>query len=211
MNAMRLVLPSYNPVKQCQGCSQYDENKVSAQILSYQLAYNLLTRYGGNWQVKKDEIILQLEDVDQPLYFELNTGTLKYKTLRASVVSRYSVESGLNLLAEDIVKDFALPYSFKDFQEPLFGFFVKMIEIFHARCGLKIAQCEKGQTLAGWELALGDENLNGWISSNGVVENRFGEQYNLKEWFSLRPEKMAAYVFGFLNFCGNYPSPIKSV
>ena len=216
MNAMRFTLTSYNPVKQCQGCSQHDENKVSAQILSYQLAYNLLTRYGGTWQVKKDEIFLELENVDHPIYFELNSGTLRYKTLRASIVSRYSVESGLNRLAEDMVKDLGLPSSHKEAQDPLFALFVKLIEIFHARCGLKITQCEKGKcekgnSIAGWELTLGDENLYGWISSKGVVENRFGEQYNLKEWFSLRSEKMATYVFGFLKFCENYPSPIKSV
>ncbi|WP_019851277.1 hypothetical protein [Desulfitobacterium sp. PCE1] len=211
MNAMRLPLPSYNPVKQCQGCSQYDENKVAAQILSYQLAYYLLKRYSGTWQVKKDEILLQLEGADSPMHFELHTGVLRYKTLRTSIVSRYSVDHGLNELAEDIIKDFALPNSHGDFQDSLFGLFVKLIEIFHARCGLRIAQCEKGQNLAGWELTLGDETLRGWISADGVAENRFGERYNLKKWFNLRPEKMAAYAFGFYRFCENYPSPIKHI
>lgn len=211
MNAMRLTLPSYNPVKQCQGCTQHDENKVAAQILSYQLANFFIKNYSGSWQIKKDEILLQLEGVEQPLYFELNTGTLRYKTLRASIVSRYSVERGLKQLAEDIVQDFAIPTSHGEFEDPLFGLFVKLIEIFHARCGLKIAQCEKGQTLAGWELTLGDEKLRGWISADKVAENRFGERYNIGEWFGLRPEKMAAYVFGFYRFCENYSSPIKTI
>lgn len=211
MNAMRLTLPSYNPVKQCQGCVQYDENKVAAQILSYQLANLLLKRYSGTWQIKKDEIALMLEGFDQPLVFELNTGTLCYKTLRASIVSRYSVERGLNQLVEEIAKDFAFPSGGVEHQDPMFGLFVKLIEIFHARCGLKIAQFEKGHNLAGWELTLGDEKLRGWINPEYIVENRYGERYNIHEWFTLRPEKMAAYVFGFYKFCENYPTPIKTI
>lgn len=211
MSAMRLPLTNYNPVKLCQGCIQHDETKVAAQILSYQLAYHLLKRYSGTWQVKKDEILLQLEGTAHPLHFELNTGVLRYKTVRTSIVSRYSVERGLNELAEEISKDFALPDSRGEFQDPLMGLFVKLIEIYHARCGLRIVQCEKGQSLAGWELALGDETLRGWISSDGVMENRFGERYDLQDWFALRPEKMAAYVFGFYRFCKNYPSPIRHI
>ncbi|MEL1133889.1 hypothetical protein AAC978_01800 [Desulfitobacterium sp. THU1] len=211
MNAMRLTVPSYNPVKQCQGCSQQDENKVAAQILSYQLAHLFLKRYSGTWQIKKDEILLKLESFEQPLQFELNTGTIRYKTLRASLISRYSVEKGLSCLADDIAQDFAFPMSSAETKDDLFGLFVKLIEIYHARCGLKIVQCEKGNNLLGWELILGDEKLRGWISSEFVAENRFGERMNILEWFKLRPEKMAGYVFGFQRFCENYPTPVITI
>lgn len=210
MNAMRLTVTSYNPAKQCQGCLHVDETKVAAHILSYQLAYMLLKRYGGTWKVIKEEIILHLDDIEKPLLFELNNGTLRYKTLRASIVSRYSVEKGIQYLTEEIIHDFALPQGKEgEFVDPLFSLFVKLIEIFHARCGLKIAQMEKGDGFLGWQLTLGDEELKGWVNPEGMVKNRFGESSDIHQWDHLRPEKKAAYVFGFCRFCDNYPSPVK--
>ncbi|NMA69959.1 MAG: hypothetical protein GX958_11150 [Desulfitobacterium sp.] len=209
MNAMRLTVPSYNPAKQCEGCRNVDETKVAAQILSYQLAHMLLKSYGGTWEIKKDELLLQLDGVEAPLLFELNCGTLRHKTLRASIVSRYSVEKGISSLTKEIIHDFALPQK-KDgeFVDPLFRLFVKLIEIFHARCGLKIAQVENKEGTLAWELVLADQKLKGWISSEGIAENRFGQSVNIHQWDHLRPEKRAAYVFGFYCFCDNYPSPI---
>lgn len=211
MNAMRLTVPSYNPAKQCKGCQHLDETKVAAQILSYQFAHMLLKSYGGTWEIHKDQLLLYLGGVKDPLLFELNCGTLRYKTLRASIVSRYSIEKGIRALAEDIIHDFALPERREgEFVDPLFRLFVKLIEIFHARCGLTIAQVENKEGKLEWELVLADEKLKGWLSSDGSAENRFGESVNIHQWDHLRPEKRAAYVFGFYRFCDNYPSPINT-
>jgi hypothetical protein len=212
MNAMRLTLPSYNPVKECQGCTLRDENKVAAHILSYQLAEHLLKRFSGTWQLADGEIKLRLAGVEQPLRFDLNTGTLGYGTLRTSITARYSVEKGIAALIREISQDLMLPASeSKGYEDPLFSLFVKLVEIFHARCGLNILPVETDQHLQGWELALCEEGPRGWISTEGIAENRFGERADIKEWYTLRPEKMAAYVFGFNKFCGNYPSPFKTI
>lgn len=212
MNAMRLTLPSYNPVKECQGCTLRDENKVAAHILSFQLAEHLLKRFSGTWQLADGEIKLRLAGVEQPLRFELNTGTLGYGTLRTSITARYSVEKGITALIDEISQDLMLPFSEnKGHVDPLFSLFVKLVEIFHARCGLNILPVEKDHHLQGWELALCEEGPRGWISTEGIAENRFGERADIKEWYTLRPEKMAAYVFGFNKFCGNYPSPFKTI
>lgn len=212
MNAMRLTLATYNPVKECQGCTLRDENKVAAHILSFQLAELLLKRYSGTWKLTKGELKLHLEGVEQPINFELNTGTIAYGSLRTSIVARYSAEKGLAQLGEDISKDFALPAAeFKGFDDVLFMLFVKLMEIFHARCGLNILPIEKEHQLVGWELCLCDEGPRGWISTEGIVENRFGERADVKDWLTLRPEKMATYVFGFNQFCRNYPSPFKTL
>lgn len=211
MNAMRLTLPVYNPVKECQGCTLRDENKVAAHILSFQLAELLLKRFTGTWQLTGGELKLRLAGVEQPLCFDLNTGTLGYGTLRASIVARYSVKKGLATLANEISQNFALPSSEdKEFNDSLFSLFVKLIEIFHARCGLNILPVEKDNQLVGWELSLSDEGQQGWINTVGIAENRFGERTDIREWYTLRPEKMAAYVFGFNQFCKNFKSPIKT-
>lgn len=211
MNAMRLTLQAYNPVKECQGCTLRDENKVAAYILSFQLAELLLKGFTGTWQLTSGELKLRLAGVEQPLCFELNTGTLGYGTLRTSIVARYSVEKGLVTLVKEISQDFGLPSSEeKGFNDSLFGLFVKLVEIFHARCGLNILPVEKDSQLVGWELSLSDEGQRGWINTEGIAENRFGEKVDIREWYTLRPEKMATYVFGFNKFCRNFPSPVKT-
>jgi hypothetical protein len=212
MNAMRLTSPSYNPVRECPGCQSRDEDKVQAHILSFQLAEYFLNRYSGTWQLGKDELKVQLAEVEHPLYFDLNTGTLAYQTLRTPVTARYSVKAGLEKLAEEITQDFKLPSGEgRGDSDTLFGLFVKLIEIFHARCGLTIQPVEKDHRLMGWELCLCEDGPRGWISTEGIVENRSGQRADIKEWYVLRPEKMAAYVFGFNQFCEYYPSPYKAL
>jgi hypothetical protein len=210
MNAMRLNSPAYNPVKECNGCTQHDENKVAAHILSFQLSNLLLKHFSGTWQLTKGELKLHLEGVEHPLSFDLNHGTLAYGSLRTSIGVRYSVEKGLNQLLEELIQDFALPSpGYKQFEDSMFNLFVKLIEIFHARCGLTIIPVEKDHQPLGWELCLGEDGPRGWISTDGVAENRFGDRVDIKEWYNLRPEKTAAYVFGFNQFCRNFPSPFK--
>lgn len=213
MNAMRLTLPTYNPLKECQGCSLRDETKVSAQILSFQLADQLLRRYSGTWKLTRGELHIHLKGLDFPLSFELGTGALAYGSLRTQVIARYTPDLGVAHLAGELVQDLALPSpSFSEnhgFQDPLFALFVKLIEIFHARCGLDIVPVEKDKETVGWEIFLCEDGPRGWISTEGIAENRFGERADIKEWFNLRPEKLATYVFGFNKFCKNYPSPFR--
>jgi len=176
VNAMRLTLPTYNPAKECRGCTLRDENKVSAHILSYQIADQLLRKYSGTWKLSKTEIKLNLKGVAVPLVFELNTGTLRYGSIMTQVVSRYSPEKGLARLSEEICQDFALPAPESSGQvDPLFNLFLKLIEIFHARCGLVIRPIETEQGVKGWELCLCDDGPSGWIGVDGVAENRFGK------------------------------------
>lgn len=210
MDAMRLLVSSYNEKKECQGCPLQDENQIAAYILSFQLADHFLNRFSGNWKLTKEELILHLQEVEDPLIFELSTGTLAYGTLRTPIVARYSPKNGLTKLAEDILRDFALPLrEFQTHRDPLFQIFVKLIEIFHARCGLTIQSVEREDRVIGWELSISENGPRGWLSSTGILENRFGERTNIYHWIALRPEKLAAYIFGFNQFCSHYPSPLK--
>jgi hypothetical protein len=208
MTAMRLLLADYNPVKECQGNCPSDETKVAAQILSFQLAEQLLHRYSGRWELTDEELRLQLNGLNSPLQYSLNSGTLVYGGFKTQIMVRYTPEKGLNQLTREIIKDLAFPINENlGFSDPIFSLFVKLIEIFHARCGLIIRPVEKENKTVGWEILLGKKGHRGFISIKGIAENRFGERADLKEWFTLRPEKLAAYVFGFFKFCSNYSSP----
>lgn len=214
MNAMRFIQPTYHRFKECQGCTVRDENKVAAHILSFQLVDLLLKQFSGEWKLTHGEIVLFLEGVESPLRFDLNTGTLHYGSLSTSIVARYSSEKGLAQLLREVSRDFSLPLApegVKADGDQLFTLFAKLIEIFHARCGLRISPVEQDNRLVGWELSLSENGPRGWISSEGIAENRFGERVDIKAWYALRPEKMASSIFGFNQFCSNYPSPIKSL
>lgn len=212
MNAMRLALPTYNPMRECQAYTLRDENKVTAYILSFQLVELFLKKFSGTWRLTKGELKLHLKGVEYPLCFDLNLGTLVYGTLRMSIVARYSPERGLTQLMDEVSNDLSLPTpEVQSFNDPIFTLFVKLVEIFHARCGLNIVSLEKGHQITGWELFLSEQGPTGWISTDGIAENSLGERVDIKEWYTLRPEKMAAYVFGFNQFCGNYPSPFKTL
>lgn len=209
MTAMRLLLSDYNPVKECQGTTPLDETKVAIQILSFQLAEQLLRSYSGRWELTEGKLRLQLHGLNAPLQFNLHSGTLVYGGFKTQIMVRYTPEKSLNQLTSEIIRDLALPVNENlDFSDPIFSLFVKLIEIFHARCGLIIMPIVKENQTAGWELLLGKKGPRGFISLEGIAENRFGERVDLKEWLTLRPEKLAATVFGFNKFCKNYPSPI---
>ncbi|MDA8228140.1 MAG: hypothetical protein M0T74_10695 [Desulfitobacterium hafniense] len=209
---MRLNIPTYNPVKECTGCITRDESVVSGYILSFQLADQFLSLYGGSWKLSKNEIKLTLEGVTLPLAFDLSNATLSIGTLTTQILSRYSAEKGLTKMIGELISDLNLPTpSFKRDVDPLFTVFVKMIEIFHARCGLNILPVEGESGLKGWELCLCKEGPRGWISQDGIAENRFGERADITSWYSLRPEKTATYLFGFNRFCKNFASPFKTL
>lgn len=212
MLAMRLMLPMDNPSKECQKCREHDEAKVSAQILSFQLADHLLRRYSGTWEIGQGDLQIHLQGVDFPLRFELDTGVLEYGTVRTQILVHYTTDKGLARLAEELIENVALPCTEeKEFQDPMFRVFVKLIEIFHARCGLTIKSVQKDGETAGWEIFLCEDGPRGWISSEGIAENHLGERVDIKTWFNLRPEKLAGYVFGFNSFCKNYSSPVNTL
>lgn len=209
MNAIRLNL-NYNFVKECKDCSLTDETEISAKILSFQLADCLLRRYSGKWELTGEELQINLNGVNLPLHFDLNTGLLSYGLFRIQIVDRYTSKKGLNYLTNELIQVLDLPVpKGSDFYDPLFSLFVKLIEIFHARCELKIIPIRKTDKMSGWEIFLCEKGPRGWINIEGIAENRFGEKADIKEWYSLRPEKLAAYVFGFYKFCKNYKSPLE--
>lgn len=140
----------------------------------------------------------------------MNSGILVYGSLKTSILIHYHVDKGLTELKEEIISDLGLPLTEnKEYEDPIFRLFVKLIEIFHARCGLKIKTIENTDEETVWEIYLSETGPHGWISSDGIAKNAQGEQVDIKLWFSLRPEKIAGYVFGFNSFCKNYKSPLK--
>ena len=134
---------------------------------------------------------------------------MTYGTITTQLTQRYSPEKGTRLLAEEICQNLGLSVSDQLTESDyLFTLFVKLVEIFHARCGLQIYTVESQNGEDRWEIALCDEGSKGWLGRHGLAYNRFGEQIDIKEWSILRPEKIATYVFGFNRFCGHYPSPL---
>lgn len=209
MYATRLNF-NYDSVKECQGCSRPDETGVSATILAFQLADCLLRRYSGNWELTGEELQITLSGINLPLHFDLNKGLLSYGVLRHQFVASYTSAKGINSLTDELMHVLDLPVpKGSGFNDPLLSLFVKLIEIFHARCGLKIAPVREMGEKKRWEISLCEKGLRGWVSAEEIAENRFGEKVDMKEWSSLRPEKRATYVFGFNKFCRNYTSPLE--
>ncbi len=206
---LRIAL-DVNPVKECQSCTQRDEREVSAHILAYQIAHQLLSSVPGQIQVDGSRLILNLQEHD-PLHFDLRSGSLHARNLNIPLEQRYRNEKSLEELARQIKEEIQItPLDTKHQIDPLATLIVKLIEIYHARCGLHISsvQCQENRTI--WEVKLHENGPSGWIQSDGVLRNRFGEEVNMSEWMHLRPEKLAMYVFGFNRFCRHFPSPVKS-
>lgn len=213
MNAMRLNF-NYNSVKQCQNCNrQYnltEETEISVRIISFQLADRLLHRYSGNWELIGDELQINLKYVNLPLHFDLNKGILSYGNLRTQILAQYTLDKRLDYLIDELIQVLDLPApKGSNFNDPLFSLMVKLIEIFHARCGLNIIPIRQNEETKGWEISFSEKGPRGWINIDGIAENRFGEKMDIKEWYNLRPEKFAAYVFGFNRFCKHYKSPLE--
>jgi hypothetical protein len=189
------------------GCGVREEKQVSTYILSFQIADQLLKSYKGNWEISKNEIVLNLENLDVPLAIEFTSGTIHYGTLTTRFYHRYTPEKGVAGLVGELCSDLAIPTREADQNsEFLFKVFVKLVEIFHARCDLRIIPGkEKGE----WEIRLNQEGPSGWISEDNIAENRFGEKMDITQWENLRPEKVATYIFGFNRFCKNFQCPMK--
>ena len=199
-----------NPVKECQSCTQRDEREVSAHILSYQIAHQLLASVPGQIQVDGSRLILNLQAHD-PLHFDLRSGSLYAKNLNIPLEQRYHTNKRLDELARQIKEEVQLSSLETEHRiDPLITLLVKLIEIYHARCGLHVSSAQSEEDKVTWEIKLHEEGPTGWIQSDGVLRNRFGEEMNLLDWAHLRPEKLAMYVFGFNRFCRHFPSPVES-
>lgn len=205
---MRLALPTYNPAKECKSCSVRDESVVSGYILSFQVADQLMKRFPGTWKMELNLLTLQLKELQDPLQFDLTSGSLRYGSLVTQLMARYSPTKSISSLTDEIVRDLGFPEmtNHSADQDPSFQLILKLVEIFHARCGLHILPVASDEEEL-WELRLCQEGPQGWLSRNGVAQNRFGETVDLKQWSALRPEKLATHLFGFQRFCRHYPNP----
>jgi hypothetical protein len=205
---MRVALSNINPVKECQTCIDREEREVSSHILSYQIAHQLLKSVPGQIQVDGNRLILNLEAFE-PFHFDLKSGTLNTRALSIPLEQRYQSDKSLDSLCRQI-KDELQIKALEDRQvDHIHTLLVKLVEIFHARCGLYVqsVRAEGDKTL--WEIRLGEEGPSGWIQNDGLLRNRFGEEINIDSWGQLRPEKLASYVFGFNRFCRHYTLPRK--
>lgn len=208
MLRLRLALV-VNPVKECQSCAQRDEREVSAHILAYQIAHQLLLSVPGQIQVDGNRLILNLEEHD-PLHFDLRSGSLHAYNLNIPLEQRYQRQKGVEDLVNRLKEEFQITSRNPDYHiDPITTLLVKLIEIYHARCGLHISSVQSQGEKTIWEIKLHEDGPSGWIQSDGVMRNRLGEEMSLTDWSHLRPEKLAMYVFGFNQFCRHYPSPVK--
>ena len=204
---LRIMSMSYNEAKECAGCSLRDEKQVSTYILSFQIAEQLLKQHQGGWNISSKEIILKLEGFANPVIIDVSSGTVTYGTIAMPFYNRYSPEKGVKVLVDEVCADLAIPCrQDSNNSEFLFNAFVKLVEIFHARCDLRIGP---SKTEGEWEIRLSQDGPFGWIGEDNIAENRFGEKMDISQWKKLRPEKAATYIFGFNRFCKHFQCPMK--
>lgn len=206
---MRVPLPAYNHVKECNSCVQQEEKEVSAYILAYQVANQLIRNYSGTMTMDPNTLVINLSPLEGSLTINLQSGQLSYQSLSISLQQHYASGKRLAEIVADIQDNLDLPKGNPTSEDKLYSLLIKLVEIYHARCGLQIVTLENSEGRTTWELRLSEQGPRGWIYSDGTAKNRFGEVLELKDWDHLRPEKLAAYVFGFNRYCSNYPSPLK--
>ena len=207
MMGMRIASLDYDENRECRGRSVRDEKQISTYILSFQIAEKLLRIYQGGWKISGNGIILKLDGLTQDLVIDMESGVISYGTVPIPFMNRYSPAKGVMALAQELSSDLNLPskedVSDLDF---LFKVFVKLVEVFHARCDLRILP---GNADGEWEIRLGEEGPSGWLSTDFIAENRFGEKMEISVWENLRAEKVATYLFGFNRFCKNFQCPMR--
>lgn len=204
---MRIASLTYNEARDCMGCDCRDEKQISTYILSFQIAEQLLKRFQGQWKITDNEIVLSLANIGQPLSIDLSSGTIHYGTLMTRFHHRYNPIEGVTGLVDGLCSDFNLPMDEPENNtEFLFKVFVKLVEIFHAHCDLRITP---GKDEGEWEIRLNQDGPSGWLGEDRIAENRFGEKIDITKWESLRIEKAATYIFGFNRFCKNFQCPMK--
>lgn len=204
---MRISSITYNENRECLGCAPREEKQISTYILAFQIAEHLLKQQQGTWSITKNEIILQLENLKYPLIIDNASGTLNYGTLTASFYNRYSAKKGIKVLIKEICGDLAIVCG-QESNEPdyVFNVLVKMVEIYHASCNLRILPGKSG---GEWVISLNEDGPVGWIGEDKIAENRFGEKIYISQWENLKTEKAAIYIFEFNRFCKNFECPLK--
>lgn len=204
---LRIMSMSYNEARECAGCSLRDEKQVSTYILSFQIAGQLLKQHQGDWNITSKEIILKLEGFSNTVIIDVSSGTMTYGTVAMPFYNRYSPEKGVKVLVDEVCADLAIPCrQDSNNSKFLFSALVKLVEIFHARCDLRIGP---SKTEGEWEIQLSQDGPFGWIGEDNIAENRFGEKMDISQWQNLRPEKLATYIFGFNRFCKHFQCPMK--
>lgn len=204
---MRIASLTYNEARECTGCGIREEKQVSTYILSFQIADQLFNTFGGKWDITTNEIVLHLDTLSYPLTIDLYSGTINYGTVTARFYNRYSAQKGVAGLVKELCTDLGIQLKESNRNnEFLFEVFVKLVEIFHARCDLRIIP---GKAEGEWEIRLNGQGPSGWIGEDQIAENRFGEKVDISQWENLRPEKAATYIFGFNRFCKNFQCPMK--
>ncbi|MDA8227681.1 MAG: hypothetical protein M0T74_08250 [Desulfitobacterium hafniense] len=211
---MRIAAPAYNPVKECKSCKGRDESMVSSHILAFQVANEMFKLAKTYPLVEREFLLLELEKADNTLRFDLLKGDLSYGSVSFPLMDKYSPETGVERLIQEVLSKlelttiYPLRYS-NEIRESryIFSILAKLIEVFHARCGLHIITLGRNEDHVIWELSLCEEGPKGWINSNGIAKNRFGDEINIRQWATLRPEKVATNIFGFNKFCSHYSLP----
>lgn len=206
---MRFPLPIYNPVKECNCSMQQNEKEVSAHILAYQVANQLLRKHSGTMAMDADTLVISLNSLEEPIRINLRSSELSYQAKSISVEELYTSGMRLSQIVTEINDYLGLQEEDTTSDSDIYELLTKLVEIYHARCGLQIITLDNFEGKVTWELRLSEQGPSGWIYSDGTAKNRYGEIIELKEWKNLRPEKIAAYVFGFNRYCSNYPSPLK--
>lgn len=204
---LRIRSLTYNEASECMGCAFRDEKQISTYILSFQIADQLLRQHRGTWKITESGIELYLDGMNNAVTIDIHSGIVKHGTVNAPFFNRYDAGHGVKGLVAELCSDLAVPAGSADHKPAyLFGLFVKLVEIFHARCDLRIVP---GKASGEWTIVLGHDSLEGYIGEDGIAENRFGQKADIFQWQNLRPEKAAAYVFSFNRFCDNVQCSMK--
>lgn len=204
---MRIATLTYNEAKDCTGSGYREEKETSTYILSFEIAEQLLKNFGGQWKITNNEIVLNLQGLSHPLSIDFSNGLINYGTVMTRFYHRYSPVKGVTALVRELCLDMAIPFNEQQYHPDfLFKVLVKLVEIFHARCDLRI---RPGKSEGQWEIYLAQNELSGWVGLNNIAENRLGQKVDLSKWQSLRTEKAATYLFGFNRFCKNFECPMK--
>lgn len=188
---------------------QQEEKEVSAHILAYQIANELIKNHSGSMNMDQNSLVINLDSLEGPLTINLRSCSLDYQAINIPLQQYYASGKRLAQMVSEIQDNLSLPKGNAISNYDIYGLLTKLIEIYHARCGLRIITMDNSEGKTTWELRLSEQGPSGWIYSDGTAKNRYGEILELKDWKHLRPEKMAAYVFGFNRYCSNYPSPLK--
>ncbi|ADY56807.1 hypothetical protein Sgly_2523 [Syntrophobotulus glycolicus DSM 8271] len=209
MSLIDLAHYQYDHQRECRGCSGRDELELSRYILAFQVAEELLARFGGQWQIEGNKIVLAIQDCGMEIGIGCYTGLLASGPVQMSLLESYDSFTGIKGLTDRIctMTNIQTENPAKD-GSYLFVLMAKLVQIFHARCNLRILPVDFVRTKE-WEISIGDDQAKGWLNEKGIARNRFGQAADTKDWQGLRPEKAATYLFGFYSFCQNYRNPLR--